>query len=67
MHATIEVLLETMLSLGPCNGIIRRTIEARVHSWKGAAVQRELEHGSRGIVIVISRYQATTSEDTAGW
>jgi hypothetical protein len=36
-------------------------------SWKGAAVQRGLKHGSREIAIVRSRYQATTSEDTAGW
>jgi hypothetical protein len=40
---------------------------ARVVSWKGAAIQRGLEHGSTGIAIVRSRYQATTSEDTAGW
>jgi hypothetical protein len=32
-----------------------------------ATVQRGLEPGSRGIAIVRSRYQATTSEDTAGW
>jgi hypothetical protein len=25
------------------------------------------EHGNRGIAIVRSRYQATTSEDTGGW
>jgi hypothetical protein len=35
--------------------------------WKGAAIQRGLEPGSRGITIVKSRYQATTSEDTEGW
>jgi hypothetical protein len=29
--------------------------------------QRGLAPGSRGIVIVISRYQATIIEDTAGW
>jgi hypothetical protein len=33
----------------------------------GAAVQRGLEPGSRGITIVRSRYQATTNEDIAGW
>jgi hypothetical protein len=36
-------------------------------SWKGAAVHRRLEAGSRGRAIVRSRYQATTSEHTAGW
>jgi hypothetical protein len=35
--------------------------------WKGAAVQRGLEHGSRGIAIVRNRYRVTTSEDTACW
>jgi hypothetical protein len=34
-------------------------------SWKGAGVQRGLERGSRGLAIVRSRYQETTSEDTA--
>jgi hypothetical protein len=36
-------------------------------SWKEDAVQRGLEPGSRGLAIVRSLYQATTSEDTAGW
>jgi hypothetical protein len=36
-------------------------------SWKRAAVQRGLGAGSRGLVIIISRYLATTSEDIAGW
>jgi hypothetical protein len=35
--------------------------------WKGAAIQRGLELGSRGIAIVRRRYQAITSENTAGW
>jgi hypothetical protein len=35
-------------------------------SW-GSAVQRGLEHGRRGIAIVRSRYQETSSEDTASW
>jgi hypothetical protein len=33
----------------------------------GAAIQRGLEHGSKGTAIVRSRYQATTSEDTSCW
>jgi hypothetical protein len=41
-------------------------VGARIRSCKGAAFQKELEHESRGIVIVGSRYQATTSEDTTG-
>jgi hypothetical protein len=44
-----------------------RTIEARICSWKGVAVQRGLEPGSKEIAIVRSRYQETSSEDTAGW
>jgi hypothetical protein len=36
-------------------------------SWKEAVVQRGLEHGSRGIATVSSRYQETFSEATAGW
>jgi hypothetical protein len=36
-------------------------------SWKGAAVQRGLEPGTRRIVIVRSRYQATTSADIVIW
>jgi hypothetical protein len=52
--------------LGPCKGVTRTT-EARKFSWNGAAVQRGSESESRGLVIVRSRNQATTSEDTAGW
>jgi hypothetical protein len=33
----------------------------------GAAVQRGLEPGSRGITIVICRYQERAGEDTADW
>jgi hypothetical protein len=35
--------------------------------WKGAATQAGLEPGSRGIAIVRSRHEATTTDDTAGW
>jgi hypothetical protein len=42
-------------------------LEQETRSWKGAAVQTGLEPGSRGIAIVRSRYQATTSEDTVAW
>lgn len=55
------------LLLGPCRGVIRRTIEARKDSWEGAGVQRRTEHGSRGMAITRSHYQITTIEDTAGW
>jgi hypothetical protein len=63
-HATIEVMFEAVFFLGPCKGVIRTT-EARIYIWKGPAFQRGLEPESRGIAIVRSRYQATTSEDTA--
>jgi hypothetical protein len=45
---------------------VRESVKKKV-SWKGATVQRGLEPRSRGLAIVRSRYQATTSEDTAGW
>jgi hypothetical protein len=38
-----------------------------VFSWKGAAIHRELQHGSKGIVSVRSRYLARTSEDITNW
>jgi hypothetical protein len=47
-------------------GSMKKTATVK-YSWKGVAVQRGLEPGSRGIAIVRSRYQATTSEDTVGW
>jgi hypothetical protein len=43
-----------------------RELVARMRSVKGAAIQRGLEHGSKEITIVTSRYQETISEDTAG-
>jgi hypothetical protein len=42
-------------------------VGARIHSWKRAAVQNGLEHGSRRICIVRDRYQETSSEDTVSW
>jgi hypothetical protein len=39
----------------------------KLANWKGAAIQREFEQGSRGLAIVRSRFQAITSKDTAGW
>jgi hypothetical protein len=36
-------------------------------SWKGAAVQRGLGPGSRGLATVRKSYKATTSEDTVAW
>jgi hypothetical protein len=47
--------------------VIRRTIEARIWSWKGTAVQTGLEPSSAEIVIVRSSYKETSSEDAAGW
>jgi hypothetical protein len=32
--------------------VIRRAAGARISSWKGVAIQRGLEHGSKGIAIV---------------
>jgi hypothetical protein len=36
-------------------------------SWKGTAVQNEIELGSRGIAVVRSRHQEMSSEGTAFW
>jgi hypothetical protein len=44
-----------------------KTAGARTLFWKGAAAHRGLEPESRGIAIVRSRYEATSSEDTVGW
>jgi hypothetical protein len=43
------------------------TSVARISSWKRVVIQRGLEHRSRGIAIVRSRYEATTGEETADW
>jgi hypothetical protein len=51
-HATIYVLLETVLLVGPCKGVIKKKIEGRIDSFEGGTVQREHEPGSRGIAIV---------------
>jgi hypothetical protein len=77
-HATIGALLETVFYTRPVqkgykednwdNGVIYvREAVKKMDSWKGAAVQRGLEPGRRGLAIVRSRYQAATSEDIAGW
>jgi hypothetical protein len=77
-HATIGVLLETVFSTrSDQRGCKEDNWGNRVSSvWefvrkrsskKKAAVQRGIEPGSRGIVVVRSRHQATTEEDTAGW
>jgi hypothetical protein len=41
--------------------------EKKRGSWNEDAVQIGLESRSRGIAIVKSRYQTSTSEDIAGW
>jgi hypothetical protein len=82
MHATIEALLEMVLSTqyvlrcyirdsleqpvecsvdsqlmkrrlgGWCEMAASQSVVRKIHSWKGAAVQRGLEHGNREITIV---------------
>jgi hypothetical protein len=42
-------------------------VEARICSWKGAAVHRGLVKESREIAIVRSPYQETGSGNTSGW
>jgi hypothetical protein len=46
--------------------VIRRTTEVRIVQL-GATIQRGLGHGSRGIAIIRSHFQAATSENTTGW
>jgi hypothetical protein len=46
-----------------CNGVIWRTIEARVVQLAGS----RLSERSREIAIVRSRYQETSNEDIASW
>jgi hypothetical protein len=77
-HATIRVLLETVFSTrfvkrgykedNWSNRVssVQESVKKR-GSWKGVAVQRGLEPGSRELAIVRSRYQTTSSEDTASW
>jgi hypothetical protein len=76
-HATPEVLLETMFptrsvetgykkNWGKRVSSLRESVKKRICSWKGAAVQEVLEHGSRGLAIIRSRYRAITCDGTAG-
>jgi hypothetical protein len=77
-HTTIEVLLETVFSTRSVQrdykednwdnrvSSAREAVKERF-SWKGAAVRKGIEPGSRGIAVVRSRHQATTIEDTAVW
>jgi hypothetical protein len=77
-HATIEVLLEMVFSTrsvksgymeddwGNLVSSVRESVKERV-CWKGAAVQRGLQRGSRGIALVRSRYHKTSSEYTVTW
>jgi hypothetical protein len=52
--------------LGAFKGVIRRTIEARTVSWKGAAIQRGLESRGRGIALleVVTRKRIVTDWET---
>jgi hypothetical protein len=52
-----DTTIEELCFLGPCKGIIRRTIEA----------QRGLEPVNKEIAIVRSWYPEISSEGTAGW
>jgi hypothetical protein len=45
---------------------MKRRLGVRIRSWKASTVQRELEHGSREIATVRSRYQKTSIVDVAG-
>jgi hypothetical protein len=74
---TIKVLLEAVSSMRSVSrsykevnsdnrrSSVRESVKKK-GIWKGAAIQRGFEPESRGIAIVISRYQATTSEVIEG-
>jgi hypothetical protein len=53
--------------LGPCEGVIRRTIEGRIVQLEESPLSERTEHGRRGIAVVRSRYQKTSSQGTADW
>jgi hypothetical protein len=73
-----RVLLETLFSIrsvprgykekiGATKSFLYGSQKQEHFSWKRAADQRGLGHGSRRIAIVRSRYQETSRKDTAGW
>jgi hypothetical protein len=75
-HATTEVLLKTALSAwsvqrdfkednGATESVLYGILSRKEFDRKGNAVQRGLEHVSRGIALVRSRSQETSSEDIA--
>lgn len=67
-HATIEVWLETVFyTRSVTKGYKEDNWSKNADYWKGSAIMRRLEDGSRGIVIVRTPYPATSSEDTAGY
>jgi hypothetical protein len=49
------------------DSVLYRILPRKEFGWKGADLQRGLEHVSRGIAIIRSRYQETSSEDTESW
>jgi hypothetical protein len=67
MHPKIEVILETVFCSSCARGLQGEQLKQEHFNWKGVVVQRGLELGNRGLVIVRSRYQETSSEDTVGW
>jgi hypothetical protein len=59
----VEVLWEKVFStVVRAEGFIRRTLAARILSWKAAVIQTGFEPGSRGIAVK-SRYQETSSDE----
>lgn len=63
--ATIEAILEAVFSTWSVQRAIRRQMKQAYFSCKLVDIQRGLESESRGIANVRSRYQGTTTEDTA--
>jgi hypothetical protein len=50
---------------GPCRGVIKKRLGQPGYLIVGSKFCTGLEHGSRRIATVMSRYQETSSEDTA--
>jgi hypothetical protein len=66
-HATIEVTLESEFSTRSVQrGVTRRASEARIDSWKGAAVEREPGHGSRGTLLEVFTRKRVAKTQRAG-
>lgn len=61
--STMKLLLEVVFSMQFIPRLYKKDQQDRPVSCKSDAIQQGYEHGSRGVSIVGSHYQAVTSED----